>query len=60
MPDRYTKVVLTIIAGALVALVAQNSITIARAVGYTDACGTITHPACEVTWSRPLPVEISK
>jgi hypothetical protein len=59
MVDRYTKVVLTIIAAALVAIVAQNGVRLAfAAVDYNDACGTATHPACHVEWSRPMPVHV--
>jgi hypothetical protein len=47
MIDRYTKIILTVIAAALVALVAQNAIHTAKAdVAYNDACGTATHPPC--------------
>jgi hypothetical protein len=60
MIDRYTKAVLTVIAVSLVALIAQNGIQIARAaIDYNDACGTATHPACQVTWSQPLPVRVN-
>jgi len=60
MIDRYTKIVLTVIAGSLLALVVQNSVRFAVAsVDYNDACGTATHPACQVTWSSPLPVRTS-
>lgn len=60
MGDRYTKIVLTVIAVALVALVAQNAIRTAKAdVEYNDACGTATHPPCTVTWSSALPVHVS-
>jgi hypothetical protein len=53
MIDRYTKMVLTVIAIALSALVVQNGINAARAqptvtLGYNDACGTSTHPICQV------------
>jgi hypothetical protein len=59
MIDRYTKIALTIIAAALVALVAQNAVHEAKAdVAYNDACGTATHPACEVTWSTAMPVQV--
>ena len=47
MIDRYTKIVLTIIAASLVALVMQNGVQMALAqVSYNDACGTPTHPVC--------------
>jgi hypothetical protein len=60
MIDRYTKVVLTIIAAALVALVVQNAAQTARAErGYYDVCGTATHPPCQVTWSSAMPVRIN-
>lgn len=53
MTDTYTKVVLTIIAIALSVLVVQNGIGQARAqqmisLSYNDACGTATHPVCQV------------
>ena len=55
--DRYTKIVLTIIAASLVALVMQNGVQMALAqVSYNDACGTPTHPVCQVSWSTPMPV----
>ena len=57
MIDRYTKIVLTIIAASLVALVMQNGVQMALAqVSYNDACGTPTHPVCQVSWSTPMPV----
>ena len=56
MIDRYTKIILTIIAASLVALVMQNGVQMALAqVGYNDACGT-AHPVCQVSWSTPMPV----
>jgi hypothetical protein len=59
MIDRYTKIILTVIAAALVALVAQNAIHTAKAdVAYNDACGTATHPPCEVTWTSAMPVQV--
>lgn len=49
MIDRYTKAVLTVIAVSLIVLVAQNTVRLAWAdVDYNDACGTATHPACQV------------
>jgi hypothetical protein len=59
MIDRYTKGVLTVIALALVVLAVQNSVRFARAVEYNDACGTVTHPPCQVTWSMAMPVRVS-
>jgi hypothetical protein len=57
MIDRYTKIVLTIIAASLVALVMQNGVQMALAqVSYNDACGTPTHPVCQVSWSTPMPI----
>jgi hypothetical protein len=57
MIDRYTKIMLTIIAASLLALVMQNGVQMALAqVGYNDACGTATHPVCQVSWSTPMPV----
>jgi len=59
MVDRYTKIILTVIAASLVALVMQNGVRMAvAAVEYYDACGTATHPACNVTWSSPMPVRV--
>jgi hypothetical protein len=41
MVDRYTKIVLTVIAASLVMLVMQNGIRMAMAsIDYNDACGT--------------------
>jgi hypothetical protein len=59
MVDRYTKLVLTVIAGALVVLAAQNGLNFARAaVGYNDVCGAVGHPACQVVWTTPMPVNV--
>ncbi len=61
MIDRYTKIVLTIIAAALVAIVAQNGLLPAMAqsnVAYSDACGTVTHPPCKVQWDSAMPVTV--
>jgi hypothetical protein len=57
MVDRYTKIVLTIIAAALVTLVAQNGLMVAFAQ-QNIACGNAMYgqPPCTVTWSSPLPV----
>jgi len=57
MVDHYTKIVLTVIAAALVALVAQNGLMTVFAQQDT-ACGNIRYgqPPCTVTWSTPLPV----
>ena len=59
MIDRYTKVILTVIAVSLMALVMQNAVRLAWAVDYNDACGTATHPPCQVTWSVAMPVRVS-
>ena len=57
MIDRYTKIVRTIIAASLVALVMQNGVQMALAqVSYNDACGRPTHPVCQASWSTPMPV----
>ena len=54
MIDRYTKWVLTIIAAALVALVAQNALRTSFA---QDAgCGGYGQSPCAVAWSTPMPV----
>jgi hypothetical protein len=38
-------------------LVMQNGVQMALAqVSYNDACGTPTHPVCQVSWSTPMPV----
>lgn len=59
MVDRYTKLVLTVIAGALVVLAAQNGLNFARAaVSYNDVCGAVGHPACQVTWTVAMPVYV--
>lgn len=60
MVDRYTKVVLTVIAGSLCAIAVKQAVlpAFAQMVGYNDACGTATHPVCQVEWSRPMPVRI--
>jgi hypothetical protein len=59
MVDRYTKIVLTIIAASLVALAVQNGTRFAiAALDYNDACGTATHPPCQVTWSSAMPVRV--
>ncbi len=57
MVDRYTKVILTIIAAALVILVAQNAVG-TSAAQRTQGCGIVSigQPPCSVTWSNPLPV----
>ena len=61
MVDRYTKLVLTVIAGALVILAAQNGLNVARAaVSYSDVCGAVGHPACQVTWSIAMPVYVTQ
>lgn len=51
--DRYTKIVLTVIALALVAIAGESGIGAASAqqeihLAYGDACGTATHPICQV------------
>lgn len=53
MIDRYTKCVLTIIAAALVALVAQNSLK--SSFAQQAFCGSADSP-CAVAWSTPMPV----
>jgi hypothetical protein len=59
MVDRYTKIILTVIAASLVAIVAQNGVRVAlAAVDYNDACGTATHPPCQVVWHTSLPVHV--
>ncbi len=59
MIDKYTKIILTVIAIALTALAVENGVRMAKAaVGYNDACGTVTHPPCNVIWSRPMPVHV--
>jgi hypothetical protein len=57
MVDRYTKIVLTVIAAALVTLVIQNGLMGAHAQ-QTLGCGNIKfgQEPCTVTWSNPLPV----
>jgi hypothetical protein len=60
MIDRYTKGALTVIAVALVVLASQNGMRMAKALDYNDACGTATHPPCQVTWSRSMPVRVEQ
>jgi hypothetical protein len=57
MVDHYTKIVLTVIAAALVALVVQNGLMTAFAQQDTG-CGNMMYgqQPCTVTWSKPLPV----
>ena len=55
MIDIYSKVVLTVIATALCALVAQNFIQPASAIG--DGCGSRSDP-CYVRAKRDLPVKV--
>jgi hypothetical protein len=54
MVDRYTKAVLTIIAGALVALVMQNYPRSSSA--QEPGCGGYGQSPCAVAWSTPMPV----
>ena len=54
MIDRYTKIVLSVIAMALVVLALQNVFPSARA--QSEACGTSKNP-CWVSASRPFYVE---
>jgi hypothetical protein len=55
MVDRYTKMVLTIIATALVVLVGQNFVRPASAQLGDGACGDLIHP-CYITASGAIPV----
>ena len=57
MVDHYTKIVLTVIAAALVVLVAQNGLVTTFAQ-QTPPCGNTIYgqQPCTVTWSNPLPV----
>jgi hypothetical protein len=57
MVDPYTKTILTIIAAALLALVAQNGLRRASAQ-QNIACGNAAYgePPCNVIWTSPLPV----
>lgn len=57
MIDRYTKVILTIIALALVALVAQNSTRPAVAQLGGDGCGSLAMP-CYIATRRPIDVSV--
>lgn len=58
MMDLYTKITLTVIAGALMVLIAQNGMKQAGAASYNDTCGAVGHPACQVTWSTPMAVYV--
>jgi hypothetical protein len=46
MVDVYTKIVLTVIAGALVVICIQNTVSPAVALG--EGCGSIPREACYV------------
>ena len=54
MIDRYTKIILTVIAVALVALVTQNVIRPSFAQDF--GCGSYGQSPCAVAWSTPMPV----
>ena len=54
MIDRYTKSVLTIIAAALVLLVAQNALK--PSFAQDTGCGSYGQSPCAVAWSTPMPV----
>lgn len=57
MVDHYTKVVLTIIAAALVALVAQQATRPANAQ-YGSGCGTSSRSPCYIEFSREPTIKI--
>ncbi len=54
MTDRYTKIILTVIAVALVALVTQN--VIKPSLAQDSGCGSYGQSPCAVAWSTPMPV----
>jgi len=54
MIDRYTKVVLTVIAAALVTLVVQNIVK--PSLAQDSGCGSYGQSPCAVAWSTPMPV----
>jgi hypothetical protein len=57
MVDRYTRIVLTVIAAALVALVVQNGLKGAFAQQDTGCGNTgLGQPVCVVAWTSPMPV----
>ena len=56
MADRYTKTVLTIIAAALVGLLAVQLTPTAHAQG--QGCGSGVNP-CYVVWTYAMPVRVS-
>lgn len=61
MIDRYTKVVLTIIAGALVALLAQHEPKIAQAQsvgGSAPTCGYVKEHPCYIFSDDAHPIVI--
>ena len=51
MIDRYTKVVLTVIAVALVTLVVQNIVK--SSLAQDSGCGGYGQSPCAVAWSSP-------
>ncbi len=53
MIDRYTKVILTLIAGALLIIVVQNAVTSSRAG--PDGCGSRDNP-CFITTASAIGV----
>jgi hypothetical protein len=61
MIDRYTKIVLTVIAAALTSLAVQNGLMTASAQQNT-ACGNAMYAQqpCTVVWHDPLPVRVSQ
>ena len=59
MNDRYTKTVLSIIAAALIALVAQNLTTRAKADA-SEGCGTSFVSPCYIATASALDVRIKK
>ena len=56
MIDRYTKIVLTVTAAALVALALDRAIP--RAIALNDGCGTYTSP-CYITTGPLTTIRVS-
>ncbi len=56
MVDRYTKIVLTVIAAALVGLLAVQLTPAAHAQG--EGCGRTT--PCQVVWYYAMPVRVQQ
>lgn len=60
MVDRYTKVVLTVIAASLAAIALQGAIRPAEAQLNSGCGNTLSgQQPCSVSWSQAMPVKVS-